>query len=53
MAWIDYRKAYDVVPYSWIIESLEMFGIAENVKKYEDVKNRVNIIGREARSYPH
>jgi len=34
MAWIDYRKAYDMVPHSWIIECLEMFGIAENVKKF-------------------
>ena len=32
MAWIDYRKAYDMVPHSWIIECLKMFGIAENVK---------------------
>ena len=28
MAWIDYRKAYDMVPHSWIVECLEMFGIA-------------------------
>ena len=34
MAWIDYRKAYDMVPYSWIVECLEMLGIAENVKKF-------------------
>ena len=34
MAWIDYRKAYDMVPHSWIVECLDMFGIAENVKKF-------------------
>ena len=34
LAWIDYRKAYDMVPHSWIVECLEMFGIAENVKKF-------------------
>ena len=34
MAWIDYRKAYDMVPHSWIIECLELFGKAENVKKF-------------------
>ena len=34
MAWIDYWKAYDMVPHSWIIECLEMFGIDENVKKF-------------------
>ena len=33
MAWSDYRKASDMIPHSWIIECLEMFGIAENVKK--------------------
>ena len=32
MAWIDYKKAYDFVPHSWINECVEMFGIAENVR---------------------
>ena len=32
MAWIDYKKAYDMVPHSWIIECLDLFGIAENIK---------------------
>ena len=32
MAWIDYKKAYDMVPHSWIVECLEMFGIAENIR---------------------
>ena len=31
MAWIDFRKAYDMVPHSWILDSLKMFGIAENL----------------------
>lgn len=30
-AWIDFKKAYDLVPHSWIVETLKMFGIAENV----------------------
>ena len=30
--WIDYRKAYDVVPHSWIMECLTMFKIANNVQ---------------------
>ena len=34
MAWIDYRKAYDMVPHSWIIECLEIFGIAGNVERF-------------------
>ena len=28
MAWIDYEKAYDMVPHSWIKEWLELFGVA-------------------------
>ena len=27
MAWIDYKKAYDFVPHSWISECMEMFGL--------------------------
>ena len=33
MAWIDYRKAYDMIPYSWIRECLELFGVADNIKR--------------------
>ena len=33
MTWIQYRKAYDPVPHSWIEECLHIFGIAENIKK--------------------
>ena len=32
MAWIDYKKAYDMVPHSWIIGCLDLFGVAENIK---------------------
>ena len=32
MVWIDYKKAYDMVPHSWIIECLDLFGVAENIK---------------------
>ena len=31
MAWIDYKKAYDMVPHSWIIACLDLFGVAENI----------------------
>ena len=34
MAQIDYRKAYDMIPHSWITECLEMFGIAKNVGRF-------------------
>ena len=32
MARIDYKKAYDMVPHSWIIECLDLFGVAEDIK---------------------
>ena len=28
--WIDYKKAYDMVPHSWITECLDLFGVKEN-----------------------
>lgn len=31
MAWIDYKKAFDLVPPSWILECIRMFGIAQNM----------------------
>ena len=34
MAWIDYRKAYDLVQHSWVIECMEMFRIAENLRTF-------------------
>ena len=34
MVWIDYNKAYDFVPHSWINEFMEIFGIAENVRNF-------------------
>ena len=32
MAWIDYKKTYDMVPHSCIMESLDLFGVAEHIK---------------------
>ena len=34
IAWIDYKKAYDFVPHSWINECMELYGIADNVKNF-------------------
>jgi len=31
MAWIDYQRAFDRVPHSWIIKSLELIGINNKV----------------------
>ena len=41
MRWIDYRKAYGMVPHSWVIENLTMMGI---------VKNVVNFLGKTMKS---
>ena len=32
MAWIDYKKAYYMVPHIWVYECLELLGVAENVR---------------------
>ena len=34
VAWIDYRKAYDMVPHNWIQKCMEMFGVAVNVRSF-------------------
>ena len=34
MAWIDYKRAYEFVPHSWINECMELFGITDNVKNF-------------------
>ena len=31
MNWIDYKKAYDMVPHSWLLEVVELLGVAENL----------------------
>jgi len=33
-AWIDYKKAYDSIPHSWIVESLRLHGVSENIIKF-------------------
>ena len=32
VAWIDYKKRYDMVSHSWIVESLGMVGVSEQIK---------------------
>ena len=29
MAWIDYKKANDMVPHSWIVNSLKMYKVSD------------------------
>ena len=31
MAWIDYKKAYDIIPQSWIISYFKMYKISDEV----------------------
>ena len=32
MAWIDYQKAYDMLPHSWILETLGLIKVAKNIE---------------------
>ena len=33
MAWVDYKKAYDMVPHDWTERCLELFGIHKSVRR--------------------
>ena len=50
MAWIDYNRACDTVPHSWIIDCLETVGINEKIRRLsaESMKSwRVELISGE------
>ena len=34
MGWIDYKKAFDMTPHSWILKCLDIFRIADNTKLF-------------------
>ena len=34
MAWIDYKKAFDMISHSWLIKCLEMYGEEENTIRF-------------------
>ena len=40
MALVDYKKAYDMVPHSWLLEVVEMMGVAENVRSLLEASMR-------------
>ena len=47
VAWIDYKKTYDMVPQFWVVECLDMIGLSEQIKHVlsESVKAwRVDLI---------
>ena len=31
MTWIDFRKVYNMVPYSWMMKSLKLVGAGKNI----------------------
>ena len=31
MIWLDYKKAYDMIPHSWIVKCLDIYNIASNI----------------------
>ena len=37
VAWIDYRKAYDVIPHSSAQKCMEVFGVGVNVRSFVNV----------------
>lgn len=41
LAWIDYRKAFDSVPHSWILQCLQKLGVHENVIRTCEVMMKV------------
>ena len=34
VAWIDYKKAFDSLPHSWIAKSPQMLGISDNIRQF-------------------
>ena len=34
VAWIDYKKAFDSLPHSWIAKSLQMLGISDKIRQF-------------------
>ena len=42
MAWIDYKKAYDMVPQSWIINYHKMYKISHEIINFIEKKNMKN-----------
>ena len=51
MAWVDYGKAFDLVPHSWIIECPDLLRTADNMlqsvynRKHGRLEGKFNIIG--------
>ena len=50
MAWVDYRKEFDMVSHSWILHCMTIFGVAQNlielIQNSESVED--NVISRKS-----
>jgi len=33
LGWIDYKRAFDMILHTWIMKCLDIFGVAENIKR--------------------
>ena len=42
IAWIDYKKVYNMVPQSWIINCLKMYKISHEVTNHENLESRID-----------
>ena len=40
MAWVNYKKAYDMVSHSWLLDVVEMMGVADNVRSLLEASMR-------------
>ena len=34
VSWIDYKKAYDMIPHPWIVKCLGLVGVSEQIKLF-------------------
>ena len=57
IAWIGYKIAYDSVPHSWTLKTLDLEGVADNIKQLirestESWKTQLTACGKDLRKCP-
>ena len=45
MGWIDYKKAFDMIPHSWILKCLDIFKVVDNIKRLMRLTSGNEILG--------
>ena len=40
MAWVNYKMVYDMVSHSWLLDVVEMMGVADNVRSLLEASMR-------------